>query len=260
MMPIDYVPAEEIRPLVRLSLELYDLLPEPRLWKEKVVRGLCRITDAKCGSLCLLRGVSPKTPWSVVSSVDAGWEKPRSAEAFMRSLQDPQRPDPMRAIGVVAGETVTRTRRQVVADDVWAASDQVRDFRHRAGIDDCIYSLHRFPQRGWAMGLLLHRAKGAAPFGPRERLLVEIMHGEMGELYRRDAELVRLFVGGGNGLPPRMRQTLDLLLEGHSEQAVAKRMGLSPNTVHVHVRGLYGRFNVNSRAELMAQFVGGIGR
>lgn len=56
-------------------------------------------------------------------------------------------------------------------------------------------------------------------------------------------------------LPPRLKQTLTCLLAGDSEKQAARRLGLSPHTVHVYVKSLYRRFGVNSRGELLAGFV-----
>ena len=54
-------------------------------------------------------------------------------------------------------------------------------------------------------------------------------------------------------LSPRMRDTLQLLLAGDSEKEVAAKLNLSPHTVHIHVKKLYKRLDVSSRAELMAK-------
>lgn len=77
------------------------------------------------------------------------------------------------------------------------------------------------------------------------------------------AEFCRLVgeqVGGGgaacgNGLPPRVRQTLQLMLAGDSEKQIARRMGVSRHTVHVYVKNLYRHYEVSSRGELLARFV-----
>ena len=58
-------------------------------------------------------------------------------------------------------------------------------------------------------------------------------------------------------LSPRMRQTLEHLLAGLSEKEAATKMGLSVHTVHVHVKALYKRLNVTSRAELLARILRG---
>lgn len=57
------------------------------------------------------------------------------------------------------------------------------------------------------------------------------------------------------GLGPRHLQTLDRLLAGDSEKQIALRLGISPHTIHVYVKGLYRHFEVNSRGELLARFV-----
>lgn len=56
-------------------------------------------------------------------------------------------------------------------------------------------------------------------------------------------------------LSPRQRQTLELLLEGHAEKQIAARLAISKHTVHVYVKTLYKRFDVCSRAELLARWV-----
>jgi DNA-binding NarL/FixJ family response regulator len=57
------------------------------------------------------------------------------------------------------------------------------------------------------------------------------------------------------GLPPRHVQTLQRLLEGDSEKQIARRLGVSPHTVHVYVKALYRHFDVSSRGELLARFI-----
>ncbi len=61
------------------------------------------------------------------------------------------------------------------------------------------------------------------------------------------------------GLSPRHAQTLERLLAGDSEKQIAAKLGVSRNTVHVYVTALYRHFNVNSRGELLAKFVGNRG-
>ena len=53
-------------------------------------------------------------------------------------------------------------------------------------------------------------------------------------------------------LTPRMREILGHLLEGRTEKEVARALGLSPHTIHIHVTRMYGRLGVSSRAELFA--------
>lgn len=62
-------------------------------------------------------------------------------------------------------------------------------------------------------------------------------------------------VRGGEPLSPRERQTLELLLTGHAEKQIANQLSISRHTVHVYVKSLYKRFDVNSRGELLARWV-----
>ncbi len=46
-----------------------------------------------------------------------------------------------------------------------------------------------------------------------------------------------------------------LLLSGHSEKEIARRLHLSPHTVHNHVKRIYRAYGVHSRADLLARFI-----
>jgi DNA-binding NarL/FixJ family response regulator len=50
-------------------------------------------------------------------------------------------------------------------------------------------------------------------------------------------------------LSPRQRDVLELLANGHSNDEVADQLHLSVNTVKYHVRGLYRRLGVHTRAQ-----------
>lgn len=56
-------------------------------------------------------------------------------------------------------------------------------------------------------------------------------------------------------LPPRVQQTLEALLAGDSEKQIARKLQISPHTVHVYVKRLYRHFSVCSRGELLARFI-----
>jgi DNA-binding CsgD family transcriptional regulator len=66
----------------------------------------------------------------------------------------------------------------------------------------------------------------------------------------------KLTSGLTTGLSKRMKDTLQLLLSGDSEKEVATKLGISRHTVHIHIKNLYKRLGVCSRAELMAKCLG----
>src|SRR5688572_19751070 len=57
-------------------------------------------------------------------------------------------------------------------------------------------------------------------------------------------------------LAPRQRQVLYRLKTGRPEKEIAAELGLSVHTAHGYVTAVYRRFGVNSRAELMALWLG----
>jgi DNA-binding NarL/FixJ family response regulator len=57
------------------------------------------------------------------------------------------------------------------------------------------------------------------------------------------------------GLTRRQRQTLRHLLLGRTEKEAAEVMQISPSTVHLYIRLIYRKFQVNSRARLMGLFL-----
>ena len=56
-----------------------------------------------------------------------------------------------------------------------------------------------------------------------------------------------------HGLTRRERETAALLLEGFSNEKIAKQLFLSIPTVKGFVTGIYRKFNVKSRAEFMVK-------
>jgi len=54
-------------------------------------------------------------------------------------------------------------------------------------------------------------------------------------------------------LPRRQAEVLTGLVAGHSEKEIAQHLGLSPHTVHDHVKALYRRFQASGRADLVAR-------
>ncbi len=62
-----------------------------------------------------------------------------------------------------------------------------------------------------------------------------------------------LLIPDANDLSPAQHRVFMALLDGFSEKEVATKLDVSRHTVHNHVREIYARFNVTSRAELMAK-------
>jgi DNA-binding NarL/FixJ family response regulator len=61
---------------------------------------------------------------------------------------------------------------------------------------------------------------------------------------------------GLEDLSAREREILDLLAEGLAYKQIADRLGISPHTVHNHLRKIYGKLHVQSRTEAVVKFIG----
>ena len=53
----------------------------------------------------------------------------------------------------------------------------------------------------------------------------------------------------------RQEQILSLIAAGLSNKQMAHRLGLSPQTIKTHLRNLYRRYGLHSRAEALAKWL-----
>lgn len=87
-------------------------------------------------------------------------------------------------------------------------------------------------------------AGGGAPTSPLvARKLLRYVHEREREGTRAAAETAAL------GLTAREREVLDFLVEDVPEPRIAEALGVSPHTVRSHVKNLYGKLQVHSRAQ-----------
>jgi DNA-binding CsgD family transcriptional regulator len=90
-------------------------------------------------------------------------------------------------------------------------------------------------------------------FTPRQHALLEALHARCADLYAADLRLVAPDVLALSG---QQRQCLQYLLAGETERGVARRLRLSQNTVHHHIKGIYRSLGVSTRGGLLAKWVG----
>lgn len=90
--------------------------------------------------------------------------------------------------------------------------------------------------------------QGGSPMSPAiARLVVESFQGQARE---RIAD---------HDLTPRERELVDGLAQGLAYKEIADRMGVSPQTIKVHVRNIYDKLRVNSRHEAVRKVYPGHG-
>ncbi len=73
------------------------------------------------------------------------------------------------------------------------------------------------------------------------------------EMDREELSRVKLGIEGDSVLTQREREVFSLLLEGLSYKRIAENLNVSENTVKYHIKNLYSKYEVSSRAELLGR-------
>lgn len=177
------------------------------------------------------------------------------AEASEIAPQQPPEDAPLTDL-CCRGEHFTRTREQVVPDEVWYSHPTTKQYRLDRGLDHFLYSIYPLgPAHASSVGFF--RRAGREPFTDLQRRLCHIVFANVRWLHEAS------FPDHGGlectALTPRLRTILLCLLDGKQKDEIAKLLHISPNTVKTHIRHLYRHFSVNSQTELMRHFQTGNG-
>jgi DNA-binding CsgD family transcriptional regulator len=241
----------DVRNAFRLTHECRDLGHDAAAWRRHAIEQLTRFVGAQVGVAAGFRlepGESPK----FILFGDVGWSSPlHRADWYRRYVIEGGnlQASTYRRFAPQSDGLETHTREQFVDDAEWYQSAEFQEAHRLWGLDDLLASCHRTSDPPRLFGFILVRPLGEKRFGERERRLVHLFHHE---LSRYVGTALALDKGGAvAGLPPRLRQTLECLLEGDSEKQVAARLGLSRHTIHDYVTALYRRLGVSSRPELL---------
>jgi DNA-binding CsgD family transcriptional regulator len=245
----------DVRALFHLVGECRDLGDDPTQWRQHMAAGLCRLTGAQLAFGGEARIIEPDGLMAAIHFGDHGWPNAATHSYYLAWLKDPHVLDnpPLRRFCLLPGDRLTRTRQQVVDDRTYYASAFFNEMMRPYDMGHALLSRHTPPGRNWRHILVFNRLLGDRPFGRRESRLVHLFQLEIVPLL--GSALATAEQPGVAGLGPRLRQTLESLLDGDSEKQTARRLGLSTNTVHEYVTSLYRHFGVSSRAELLAHFL-----
>lgn len=247
-----------MREVIRVVGECREMGADSSAWHAHATRRLCDLTQSRVGIAANLRDFEPGRDPRGLSLVRFGWADAAAEQAwneYASTVPARRTPEYARLVGF-EGPVVTRTRRQLWDDLTWYRSQTFNDHHRVSGIDHYIFSIARIsrPTAGLYNSIWVHRPVGDAPYTRREWWLVHTVHGALASLI--GGALAPADAPGVAGLTRRQRQTLDGLLDGDSEKQIAMKLGLSRATVHEYVTAIYRHFDVSSRGELLAKFVG----
>jgi DNA-binding CsgD family transcriptional regulator len=243
---------KDVRALLRIMGELHELPRDGETQGEHLMTRICELVGGKLALVGVMRagedGNGPQLLRCVVGgSFD---DQVRSALALYVDGMYAADPSPG-LIQDIADQTVVRARQELIADRDWYRHPHVAEARRAADIDGYLAAVYPLGEPGLFGSFAVSRTWKDRRFGARERTLLGLLNAELGWFYRRlrpvrdDTPLATL--------APQVRRTLELLLTGVSEKEAARELGLSRHTVHDYVKVLYRRFEVSSRAELMAR-------
>lgn len=198
----------------------------------------------------------PKRAADIMASqtISGGWQSGREQALALEVLSDPkfneQIAGPVQE-AVAAQRYATFLRNELVSDDRWPI---VGAPWRKTGFDHCIVSVYPL-DAGIFSGIGFHRRQGNPDFGERERMIVHAIFQQVDWLHRDGTRVPaneRVV-----HLTPRERTVLLLVIGGDSRKLIACKLNLSEHTVGDHLKGIYKKFAVNTRAELQAHFIAG---
>jgi DNA-binding CsgD family transcriptional regulator len=245
--------AADVQAVLRLVGGAAELWYQPVLQREFTLDSLCKLLNAKAAVCYTLGDVLTGGTVACGTATFVGFEK-AAQEKFESYLKTGTPKDPViDVLAAIDGRVITLARADAVADEAWHSSEHFKQIRQPLGLDHALYVKIVAASLGRQTIVMLSRAKGEPPFTDRDSYLCELCLSEMAWPYTPDVDYTdpRL-----ETLQPRLKKVMRHLLEGDSEKQVALKLGLSPHSVHQYVKQLYAQLEVNSRGELLAQWVG----
>lgn len=245
----------DTRRVQSLVHELGDGGSEPHAWRLAALQGLQNLVGGQVAFTIDCDNAFPQNAPHLVEPIDIGWDTDSSRQRFLQYMTSGESGGDPGTIALMESHVttrfVTRYRRQMVNDAEWYASPTVSEARRSGNVDDYLHTSVRL-RPGVIQGFILYRAWGDTPFAERERKLLRLFHAHL--LQRISAGIhPSQMLNAPPMLAPRLRQTFELLLEGRSMKEIAQRLGISRHTVNDYLKVLYRRFNVHTRAQLLAR-------
>jgi DNA-binding CsgD family transcriptional regulator len=245
--------AADVQAVLRVVGGAAELWYQPGLQRAFTLDSLCKLLNAKAAVCYTLGDVLTGGTVSCGAITAVGFDK-AALEKFESYLHTGKPSDPViEVLAAVEGRVITLARADAVADEAWYGSDHFKQIRQPIGLDHALYVKIVAASLGRQTIVMLSRAAGEPAFTDRDAYLCELCLSEMAWPYTPDVDYTdpRL-----ETLQPRLKKVMRHLLEGDSEKQVALKLGLSPHSVHQYVKQLYAQLEVNSRGELLAQWVG----
>jgi len=250
----DAIPAEDVRDIIHLLGQIAVQEGDLPFKRRLLIDGLGALVQADYWVWIQLKDdLSGDRPMAF-SIVDGGSVSQAQRTKFAEGTSSPAAAFLNSRLRQGTDHHITRRRADVVDDGPWFSSEFQQRYVKPAGFGDFLSSIYPLGDNFFSSIYFLRRL-GQPPFTSRDVCIVHLITEEIDWLHRQGID-----VPAGdrvNELSPRQRQVLVRVMAGDSVKQIARVLSLSPHTVHDHLKQIYVRFGVNSRAELLAKFFGG---
>tara|TARA_R110002096_G_scaffold173781_5_gene348573 strand:+ start:224137 stop:224970 length:834 start_codon:yes stop_codon:yes gene_type:complete len=201
-------------------------------------------------------GASNSQPTKFIGIHRAGWISDEAEQRWRQYAQSipVERTPEYPYLSKFSGKTMLLSRNQIWGPNTWYNSHTFNEIHRVCGIDDYVISIcpTNIPNR--CTTLWLHKGVGTRDFTPREQAIISLIHiiinDEIGTYLSAADEPTP------SSLTTRRLEVLALLIQGDSEKQIAYQLGIARATIHDHVLAIYRHWNVSSRGELLAKFIG----
>lgn len=251
--------AKDVRQMIHLLGRVAALEGAHQAKKRMLMDGLCQIVGAD-GWLWTMTRIDPEKCEPISLGIMHGGLSDKQVSGWIQMNHHRSRrpPDhPAFIAEVQKGRHFTRSRDQLVSDDVWYRHETVRKYRIDQGIDHSMHSIYPLEEPGVFSGVGLYRFVGKPAFSSRDRRLTHIVLSEVEWLHHADFPANR--GSGVEQLSHRQREVLILLLDGRRRADIANLLAISAHTVNDHIKAIYRYFDVSSQIGLIRRFKEGDG-
>jgi DNA-binding CsgD family transcriptional regulator len=251
---------QDVTGVFQLVHECGELWADADAWQAHLLGGARRLTGTAVAHYTEARLWPKRRFVEVVDEVHCGWRDDAARAHRERLLKEhPDRAAFMPRLYRLAvaclraPDVVTVLRPEIRPDSAWYRSPMFNGYHRPACIDGFVMSFALNRRTGKVIFLEVCQDLADPAPTKRAKAILSLLSRQVTPL------IGTAWVAGGQrgirGLSPRLRQTLDAILDGASEKEIALRLGLRSPTVHEYVGALREHFDVSSRAELMAYFV-----
>jgi DNA-binding CsgD family transcriptional regulator len=238
--------ADRARAAALLAAEVREIGAGTEEARQHLVNGLLRLLGCAIGGAVYDTSYGTGLKRGIAQATLAGFDR-EIMDVFQThhtqgSDYNPFHGAVMRRLATAPAAVLTSSNSEMVARGDWDGSEWINEYVRPARVAHFICTI-RIVRDHAAIGCGLMRAAGDPPFTAEDCEVLHLVHLGVG----------RLFVERQAELPPRVRETLEVLLTGAGDKEIAGELGISPHTVRQYVKVILKAYGVESRAQLIAR-------